>query len=571
MNNTSNFKLLKDLWSVIDQKNKLIFFLILSLIGALTDAINIGLLIPFIKVIETPEILNSYSIYRALTELFSVKTSPRIFILISFMFFLFVSAVLRIYINWFTLKISFSISEKLASKIYEQVLNRNFLDHLKENTSKTISDVTFRVNATTSVLMAIVIIINNMILSLLIFSTLLYIDFNTVGSVILFIGIIYVLVTFLLRSRLNENSKIITKNQTGLIKTLQEGLGGIKEVILSSMQPFFVKEFSRSYSKLNTSLVFNNFFAQSPKVVIETLSILLLLSFFYYSFSQGKGIVELSGLIGVLAFGAQKLIPSFQAIYQNWSNITSNKFLVVEIVKILKTNSNNLTQNNPITFQKELKLKFNSFSYDIKKGSVLNNIDLKIRKGEKIGILGPSGSGKSTLINLLVGLISDFKGTLQIDDKIVDNKTINSWRNQIAYVPQNVFLFDASLKSNIMFGSNSKKDISLKELLYQVKLNSFIGERNIDDIQLGERASKISGGEKQRIALARALFKKAPLIVFDEATNALDKKVEHEIFEIIYNLNDITIIVISHDKHNLYGCDKVFEIKNKKMQEIEID
>ena len=571
MNNTSNFKLLKDLWSVVDQKNKLIFFLILSLIGALTDAINIGLLIPFIKVIETPEILNSYSIYRALTELFSVTTSPRIFILISFMFFLFVSAVLRIYINWFTLKISYSISEKLASKIYEQVLNRNFLDHVKENTSKTISDVTFRVNATTSVLMAIVIIINNMILSLLIFSTLLYIDFNTVGSIILIIGIIYVLITFLLRSRLNENSKIITKNQTGLIKTLQEGLGGIKEVILSSMQSFFVKEFSRSYSKLNKSLVFNNFFAQSPKVVIETLSILLLLSFFYYSFSQGKGIVELSGLIGVLAFGAQKLIPSFQAIYQNWSNITSNKFLVVEIVKILKTNSNNSIQNNPITFQKELKLKFNSFSYDIKKVSVLNNVDLKIRKGEKIGIVGASGSGKSTLVNLLVGLISDFKGTLEIDGKIVDNKTINSWRNQIAYVPQNVFLFDASLKSNIIFGSTNKEDISLKELLDQVKLNSFVGDRDIDNIQLGERASKISGGEKQRIALARALFKKASLIVFDEATNALDKKIEREIFEIIYNLNDITIIVISHDKQNLYGCDKVFEIKNKKIQEIEID
>tara|TARA_B100001093_G_scaffold163236_1_gene155607 strand:- start:3008 stop:4723 length:1716 start_codon:yes stop_codon:yes gene_type:complete len=571
LNNTSNFKLLNDLWSVVDQKNKLIFFLILSLIGALTDAINIGLLIPFIKVIETPEILNSYSIYRALSELFSVTTSPRFFILISFVFFLFVSAVLRIYINWFTLKISYSISEKLASKIYEQVLNRNFLDHVKENTSKTISDVTFRVNATTSVLMAIVIIINNMILSLLIFSTLLYIDFSTVGSVILIIGIIYVVVTFLLRFRLNENSKIITKNQTGLIKTLQEGLGGIKEVILSSMQPFFVKEFSRSYSKLNKSLVFNNFFAQSPKVVIETLSILLLLSFFYYSFSQGKGIVELSGLIGVLAFGAQKLIPSFQAIYQNWSNITSNKFLVTEIVKILKNDSNNSIQKNPIYFQKELKLKFNSFSYSLEKDSVLNNINLKISKGEKIGILGPSGSGKSTIINLLVGLISDFRGTLEIDGKIVDNSTINSWRNQIAYVPQNVFLFDASLKSNIIFGSNNKEDISLKELLDQVKLNSFVGDRDIDNIQLGERASKISGGEKQRIALARALFKKASLIVFDEATNALDKKIEREIFEIIYNLNDITIIVISHDKQNLYGCDKVFEIKNKKIQEIEID
>lgn len=571
MNNITNFKLLKDLWSVVDQKNKLIFFLILSLIGALADVVNIGLLIPFLKVIETPEILNNYFLYKILEDLFSITTNPRIFILSLFMFFLTVSAVFRIYINWYTLKISYSISEKLASKIYEQVLNRDFLEHVKENSSKTVSDVTFRVNATTKVLMSIVIIINNIILSFFIFNTLLYIDFGAIGFVILIIGIIYLSVTFLLRSRFNENSKIITKNQTSLIKSLQEGLGGIKEIILSSTQPFFIKEFNKSYSKLNTSLVFNNFFAQSPKLVIETLSILLLLIFYYYSFTQGKGIAELTGLIGVLAFGAQKLIPSFQAIYQNWSNITSNKFLVIEIIKILKNVLNNSIQNNPILFQKELKLNFNSFSYARDQDSILNNIDLKISKGEKIGILGPSGSGKSTLINLLVGLISDFKGTLEIDGKIVDQKTINSWRNQIAYVPQNVFLFDDSLKSNIMFGTKNKQDIDLKELLSQVKLNSFIGDRNIDTIQLGERGSKISGGERQRIALARALFKKASLIVFDEATNALDKKVEREIFEIIYQLDNITIIVISHDTQNLYGCDKMYEIKNKNLQQFEID
>jgi ABC-type multidrug transport system fused ATPase/permease subunit len=560
--------LLKDLYSVVDQKKKLTFLLILSLIGALTDAVNIGLLIPFLKVIETPEILNNYFFYRIIVDLFSTTTNPRIFIFILFMFFLTVSAVLRIYINWFTLKISYSISEKLASKIYEQVLNRNFLEHIKENTSKTISDVTFRVDATTKVLMSIVIIINNIILSLLILSTLLYIDFSTIGFVILVIGFIYISVTFILRSRFNENSKIITKNQTSLIKSLQEGLGGIKEVILSSSQSFFVKQFNRSYSKLNISLLFNNFFAQSPKLVIETLSILLLLSFYYYSFTQGKGIAELVGLIGVLAFGAQKLIPSFQAIYQNWSNITSNKFLVIEIIKILKNYSNHSIQKKPILFQKDLKLNLNSFSYDQDEDSVLNNIDLKISKGEKIGILGSSGSGKSTLINLLVGLIPDFQGTLKVDGKIVDQSTINSWRNQIAYVPQNVFIFDASLKSNIMFGTKNKEEIGLKELLSQVKLNSFVGDRNIETIQLGERASKISGGEKQRIAIARALFKKASLIVFDEATNALDKKVERDIFEIIYQLDEITIIVISHDTKNLYGCDKVFEIKNKKIHEI---
>ena len=567
MNNITNLKLLKEVWSEVDQKRKLIFFLTLSLINALAEAVNIGLLIPFLKVIETPEILNDYSIYIIFKDLFSITTDPRIFITILFIFFLLLSAVFRIFINWYTLKISYSISEKLASRIYEQVLNRNFLDHIKENTSKTISDVTFRVNATSTILMSIIIIFNNIILSLLIFGTLLFIDFYTIGFVIITIGVIYILTTLSLRSRFNENSKIISEKQTSLIKTLQEGLGGIKEVILSSSQSFFVKDFNSNYSKLNTSLVFNNFFAQSPKLVIETLSILLFLSFYYYSFIQGKSLIELTGLIGVLAFGAQKLLPSFQVIYQNWSNITSNKQAVIEIIKILKSSKKEQIIKKPLSFQKDINLILKSFDYG--KEIILKDINLKIKKGKKIGLLGPSGGGKSTLINLIVGLITEFDGNLKVDGVIIDKTTINSWRNQVAYVSQNVFLFDTSLKSNITFGNKSDSDI--EEILTKVKLNSFIGDRDINEIEVGERSSRISGGEKQRIALARALYKNSSIIVFDEATNALDKKTEAEIFNIIYQLKNITILVISHDVENLNGCDEVYELNNRNLKRIKID
>tara|TARA_B110000027_G_scaffold48354_2_gene52993 strand:- start:2806 stop:4509 length:1704 start_codon:yes stop_codon:yes gene_type:complete len=567
LNNITNLKLLKEVWSEVDQKRKLIFFLTLSLINALAEAVNIGLLIPFLKVIETPEILNDYSIYIIFKDLFSITTDPRIFITILFIFFLLLSAVFRIFINWYTLKISYSISEKLASRIYEQVLNRNFLDHVKENTSKTISDVTFRVNATSTILMSIIIIFNNIILSLLIFGTLLFIDFYTIGFVIITIGVIYILTTLSLRSRFNENSKIISEKQTSLIKTLQEGLGGIKEVILSSSQSFFVKDFNSNYSKLNTSLVFNNFFAQSPKLVIETLSILLFLSYYYYSFIQGKSLIEITGLIGVLAFGAQKLLPSFQVIYQNWSNITSNKQAVIEIIKILKSSKKEQIIKKPLSFQKDINLILKSFSYG--KEIILKGINLKIKKGKKIGLLGPSGSGKSTLINLIVGLITEFDGNLKVDGVIIDKTTINSWRNQLAYVSQNVFLFDTSLKSNITFGN--KRDSDIEEILTKVKLNSFIGDRDINEIEVGERSSRISGGEKQRIALARALYKNSSIIVFDEATNALDKKTEAEIFNIIYQLKNITILVISHDVENLNGCDEVYELNNRNLKRIKID
>lgn len=566
MDNITNLKLLKEVWSEVDQKKKLIFFFILSLINALAEAVNIGLLIPFLKIIEKPEILNDYSIYIIFRNLFSITTDPRIFILASFIFFLLLSAVFRIFINWFTLKISYSISEKLASRIYEQVLNRNFLDHVKENTSKTISDVTFRVNATTTTIMSIIIIFNNVILSFLIFGTLLFIDFNTTGFVMLTIGVIYILTTASLRSRFNENSKIINKKQTSLIRTLQEGLGGIKEVILSSSQSFFVKEFNSHYSKLNNSLVFNNFFAQSPKLVIETLSILLFLCFYYYSFIQGKSLIELTGLIGVLAFGAQKLLPSFQVIYQNWSNITSNKQSVIEILKILKNSKKEQIIKKSLSFQKDINLTLKSFGYE--KEKILKNINLKIEKGSKIGILGPSGGGKSTLINLLVGLITEFDGDIKVDGVKINKTTINSWRNQIAYVPQNVFLFDASLKSNITFGN--KRDSDVEEILTKVKLNSFVNGRDINEIELGERSSKISGGEKQRIALARALYKKTSVIVFDEATNALDKKTETEIFKIIYQLDNITMFIITHDVQNLYGCDMVYELNNKNLKQIDL-
>lgn len=563
MNNISNLELLKEVWDQVDQKKKLLLFFLFSLISAITDAISIGMLIPFLKILETPEIYKSYFFYELISDSIKINFDPRILILILFVSFLIVGTLFRVFINWYTLKISYLISEQFASRIYENVLYKDYLEHSLENSSKTLSDITYRVNATTNLLMSFIIIFNNLVLSIFIIFTLLYISSLKIGTVIFSIGIIYVTITYIFRRRFNENSKIISNNQTSLLKTLQEGLGGIKEVILSSSQPFFIKEFNKSYSKLNRSLLFNNFFAQSPKLLIETFSILILLSFYYYSIIIGRNLTELIGLIGVLAFGAQKLIPSFQVIYQNWSNVTSNKFLVMEILKILKSNSIRTFNKLPIFFERGLKLKVNTFKYYENDDIILKGVNLSIKKGEKIGIIGPSGSGKSTLINLIVGLIADFDGCVEIDGEKINEKNIDSWRNQISYVPQNVFLFDSNLESNITFGSKDKEVKNLEEIVSKVKLNSFIRDRNLNEIKLGERANKISGGEKQRIALARALYKEASLIVIDEATNALDKKVEKEIFDIIYNLENVSTIVISHEIHNLYGCSTIYELKDK--------
>lgn len=571
LNKISNIKLLKEVWNQVDQKKKMVLFFLLSLISAITDAINIGMLIPFLRILETPEIFESYFFYNFFSDSIKISYDPRIIILILFVSLLITGTLFRVYINWYTLKISYSISEQFASRIYENVLYKNYLEHSRENSSKTLSNITYRVNATTNLLMSFVIIFNNLSLSAFIIFTLLYINTLKIGTVIFSIGIIYISITYIFRRRFNENSRIISENQTSLLKTLQEGLGGIKEVILSSSQPFFIKEFNKSYSKLNSSLLFNNFFAQSPKLFIETFSILILLSFYYYSIVIGRNLSELIGLIGVLAFGAQKLIPSFQLIYQNWSNVTSNKYLVMEVLKILKNNLDKTFTRTSILYERKLKLNINTFRYNQNDDLILKDVNLTILKGEKIGIIGPSGSGKSTLINLMVGLLANFDGYLEIDNEKIYQKNIDSWRNQISYVPQNVFLFDSNLKSNITFGSKYNKIKNLNEIVSKVKLNSFVRGRKLDEIEIGERANKISGGEKQRIALARALYKNASLIVIDEATNALDKKIEKEIFDIIYNLDHVSIIVISHELNNLYGCSKIYELKDKTLMKYEKD
>ena len=566
----SNLRLIKILLDKITYKKRLYLFGLLSLINAFADAINIGLLIPFINIMSNPELLFQYSFFKYLINLFETDLNPRIFILVVFVSILLFSSFFRIYINWFSLNFSYSISENFAKKIYSNVLYKDYLELIKENSSKTISDITFRVNATSNVILSIVLIFNNLILSLFILLSLLYISFYNIGLVLFGIGLIYVIITIAFKTEITKKSKLISKTQTQLIKIVQEGVGGIKEVILTSSQSFFIDEFKKGYNNLSKSLVYNSFISSSPKILIEVISIILLLTFYFFSVAKNNDINKIIGLIGVIAFGAQKLLPSLQIIYQNWTNITSNKFLVLDILKNLKRNSSKKPINQKICFKDNFDLNISKFSYPGQKSPILENLNLSFNKGDKIGIIGQSGGGKSTLINIISGLILDFEGQVNIDKTKLDKVNMNSWQSQIAFVPQNVFLFDSSLEDNITFGNKKRKDVNLQNLLKQVKLDGFIKGKNLNEIILGEKASMISGGEKQRIALARALYRNASIIIFDESTNALDKKVEEEIFKMIYSLKK-TIIVITHNTSNLYGCNKVFEMKNKKLERIYVN
>ena len=556
----TNIGIIIKLWKNMKRKKMILSFFFLSLVNALLESINVGLILPLIKIISDPESLNHIELFKILFS--KIDLDPRLFIIIIFTTILLFSSVFRIFMNWYTLKVSYEISENIASEIFEIVLNKPYLRHIKEKSSKTISDIVYRVEATKNIILSIGLFINNSVLSLSILSMLLFVDFINIGFFLLLLGSIYISITYLFKKRLFQNSKNISDNQTMLIKIIQESLGGIKEIIFTTSHKLFINDFRKRFKSLNQSLIYNQFISQSPKIIIETLAILAVIIFYFFSQNNNIDFISTAGTIGLIVVGAQKLLPSLQVLYSNWSNITNNKFLANEILEkfaeIKFTNSG----LKKIDFNSSLKIKVDKFGYSDEK-TQLSDIELEIKKGDRIGIVGDSGSGKTTLVNIISGLITEFKGEINIDGIILDSTNINSWRKNMTYVSQNIYLFDSSLEENIKFGETVDKDVT--SIINKVKLNYLLEEKDLKNLLVGENSNKISGGEKQRIAIARAIYRDSNFLIFDEATNALDKKLEKEILDLIYSQNDKTIIIITHDVSNLYGCNKVFNLNTKRI------
>jgi ATP-binding cassette subfamily B protein len=271
-------------------------------------------------------------------------------------------------------------------------------------------------------------------------------------------------------------------------------------------------------------------------------------------------------LLATLIMGAQKILPLLQNAYANYAGIKGAEASLAEAMEILGGNvKNNSDPHQIIQFKKVIQLNNVAYRYPNTKNYVLKNINLNIKKGSKVGIIGKSGSGKSTLVDVIMGLLELEEGILSVDNSTIEVKNIQSWQERIAHVPQTIFLIDGTISENIAFGESSCKINSqdVKRAADISKLTDLIDTwPNGFNTMVGERGIKISGGQRQRLGIARALFKRRDLIVLDEATSALDSKSEAEVMDSIENLDpEITIIIIAHRLSTLKICDWIFEVE----------
>jgi ATP-binding cassette, subfamily B, bacterial PglK len=352
-----------------------------------------------------------------------------------------------------------------------------------------------------------------------------------------------------------------------VVKALQEGLGGIRDVLLDGTQPAYCHIYQRADAPLRRAQASITFISQSPRFLMESIGMVLFAALALGMNHGPQGALAALPILGALALGAQRLLPALQQGYAAWSSIIGYQSSTQEVLELLDQPlppEASQPLPAPLPFKKLIQFDSVKFRYTSETPWVIDNLSFNIPKGTRVGFVGKTGSGKSTCLDMLMGLLKPSSGRIMVDGTILNQQNLRSWQRNIAHVPQSIFLADISLAENIAFGvpPENIEMKRVKEAARQAHIADFI-ESSPQGYKalVGERGIRLSGGQRQRIGIARALYKQATVLVFDEATSALDHETEQAVMEAIESLSaDLTILIIAHRLTTIKNCAQIIEI-----------
>lgn len=485
------------------------------------------------------------------------------------------SNILNIIVSKKTLHFGQEIGIKLNNKIYQNILSEDYTYHLNKNSSEIISKITLEnARVVVSILIPILLINSRIITLLFVFSGLVVFNFSASLFVLFFLSVSYFIILSINKSRFTANSQIISKNNFYRQKIISESLGNIRETIMFNAKNFFFELFSNTNKKIAYSLANNQYLASIPRFLIEILIFSFLLGLIYV-LENNNSLDYYLPIIGIYLIAGYKLLPALQAVATSYASIKGNQTALQniknEIIFILNNNELNLypSNNNSEVFKN---IEFKSVKFSHKKKLIFNNINLKINKNEIIGLIGETGSGKSTFIDIFCGLLHPDEGDIKLNNNLVDKKRLSSYQKIISIVPQKINLLDDTIKNNVLFAEKFSENNNIDEKLNNLKnicdLKYVDEKENGWNTIVGENGAKISGGQIQRLGLARALFKNPEILILDEATSGLDEDTEKKVLQNLLNIKPkLTIIIITHNRKILKICDKVYKISDQKIKE----
>ena len=575
---------MREIYEILGKKKikSSILLILLLFISGLIEAFSIGLIIPLLDVLGNSNFELYPDYLTSAIEIFQIDDYQTlvkyIFLLIVFVFlfrFLF-------FLSSDFLKVNFAINvrKQLQLKLFSNYIRSDFSFFLKNRASDLIKNL---INETLIYSDKYIFAILNIItdcLTLILLILLLFIYNPIITSIIFFLVFLLALVYFKFTSlKIKELSIQRQEDEKKLFKLYNESFNNLKDINIYNLHNLVIGKTDPIISSFNNNYKKLYRFQVAAKPLIEIFLILFLLLFSFISIfffnTETSHIISTFAFFGAAAF---RIIPSFSRLL-NYSqdikfSLSAKKIIEKDILNFnqnLFRNEKKTTFNSKKNIFNKINLKNINFNYGDKE--IFNELNLEIKNKQTIGIIGPSGSGKSTLLNIILGLLKPNKGNISY---IIDNKSESflNFSNLFSYVPQDIFLLDDTILSNIIFGQIQKGQSidhnKIQKILEMAELTSFIKDsKNGLNTYLGDKGKNISGGQAQRISLARALYYDSEILILDEFSNQLDEKTEKNILMIIKNLKKLkTIIIVSHKKNVTDICDEVYEIDNKKLNKI---
>jgi ATP-binding cassette subfamily B protein len=546
----------------------------LGVVAGFAEVVSLGAVLPFLGVLTAPERVVKFPVVRRAMTLFGVTTSGQLVLLLAVAFGIAAVAAgaLRLALLWGSTRVALATGADFSSEAYRRTLYQPYQVHVMRNSSEFISGIVGKVSEAIQVLSLLLTVLNSGILLVFITTALLVINPLVASSAIIGFGGCYLAIVRISRRRLRDSGERISREQSAVLKALQEGIGGIRDVLLDGTQPVYYEIFRHADRSLRRALGTIIFVSNSPRFLMEALGMVLIACLAFAITRTAGGVAAALPVLGAIAFGAQRLLPVLQQAYGSWATILGSQASLAVTLDLLEQPVDDAAMTlppPPLAFQQEVRFDSIRFRYANEGPWVLDDFNLTISKGSRVGFVGTTGSGKSTALDLLMGLLTPTDGRVLVDDVPITGPRIRAWQRVIAHVPQHVFLADTSVAENIAFGS-SRADIDVervRQAARQAQIAEFIeGRPEGYDAVVGERGIRLSGGQRQRIGIARALYKRASVLIFDEATSALDNVTEQLVMKAIDELNrDLTIVLIAHRLSTVRHCDLIVELDHGKV------
>ena len=560
---------------------KIVPLISLFLLISVGDLVGISAIGAYLALLFDPELINKFDNYQIVSHLKFYNHSEIMFLLgIIMVITFFIKFIIILFSQYLILTFAFNEKAKIQKQLIDGILNQSYENFLSNKTGDNLSSIANFASNYAESLQAIFQSLSGM---MVISAILIFLGVTNLSSLLMLLGMVgFVLVAFNLTyaKRLVYHGKDYMTGTSSMLQGTTDIAKGLKEIKTLGKEQFFMKLIVDSANIVAKSSVVQIFASIIPRNLIELVLIILIVAIVGINISNGVEISTMFVTLGMFVAGMVRIAPLLSALQSSWNTLIFSKEPIMKLSLLLQKQNTKSLQSN-ITRRKaaslnqkfpqenftNLELDKVSYKYPNSNENAIENISLKVNKGDFIGLIGPSGSGKTSLVNLILGFLESSAGNIKFNGHdLLEN--IYDWRAKCAYLPQDIFLINGSLRENITFEEKLQNPELLDKAITMSKLSDFIHTLPEGlETNMGDSGIRLSGGQKQRVAIARAIYHEREVLLLDESTSALDPITEKEVMEELVGLRKHkTIIAIAHRLSTLKECNKIFRLNEGRIE-----